>query len=55
LDSLQNTVSAVARLAYGNKTLLVPGAPEAKIDDAALAAVVAFVSAIETRLGERAS
>ncbi len=55
MDSLQNTVSAVARLAYDNKTLLFPGAPEAKIDAAALAAVVAFVKAVDTRLAERAS
>ncbi len=55
LAILHSTVSAVARLAYDNETLLVPDAPEAKIDDAALAAVVAFVKAVDTRLAERAS
>jgi len=52
---LRSTVSAVARLAYDNETLLVPGVPEAEIDAAALAAVVAFVKAVDTRLAERAS
>ncbi len=55
LITLHNTVSAVARLAYDNETLLVPGVPEAKSDDAALAAVVAFAKAVDTRLAERAS
>jgi len=51
--TLHDTVSVVARLAYDNETLLVPGAPEAKSDDAALEAVVTFVKAVETRLKER--
>lgn len=53
--TLHDAVSAVARLAHDNETLLVPGVPEAKSDDAALAAVVAFIEAVETRLKERAS
>ncbi len=48
-------LSAVARLAHDNETLLVPGVPEAKSEDAALAAVVTFVKTVETRLKERAS
>ncbi len=52
---MRSTVSAVARLAYDNETLFVPGVPEAKSDDAALAAVVAFAKAVDTRLAERAS
>jgi hypothetical protein len=37
------------------ETFLVPGAPKAKSDAAALAAVVTFVKAVETRIEERAS
>lgn len=47
--------SAVTRSAQDNETWLVPGVPEAKSNDAALAAVVAFVEAVETRLKERGS
>ena len=53
--TLHGAVSAVARLAYDNETLLVPGVPEAKTDDAALDAVVAFAKAVETRLEEHVS
>lgn len=42
-----------ARLAYDNKTLLVPGVPEAKSEDDALAAVYAFCSRIRQMLKER--
>ncbi len=55
LATLRSTVSAVARLAYGNETLLVPGVPEAKSDGAALAAVAAFAKAVDTLLAERSS
>ena len=54
-DSPHGAVSAAVRLAHDNETLLVPGGPEAKSDDAALAAVVAFAKAVDTRLAERAS
>ncbi len=54
-DSPHGAVSAGARLVRDNETLLVPGAPEGKSDDAALAAVVAFAKAVDTRLAERAS
>jgi hypothetical protein len=53
--TLHDAVSAVVRPAQDNETLLVLGVPEAKSDDAALAAVVAFVRAVETRLKARAS
>jgi hypothetical protein len=42
-DAPDEIISAAARSAHDNETLLVAGAPEAKSDDAALAAVVAFV------------
>jgi len=48
-------VSAVARLAYDNEALLVPGVPEAKTDDEDLDAVVTFTNAVETRLEEHVS
>ena len=53
-DSPHGAVSAAVRPAHDNETLLVPGGPEAKSDDAALAAVVAVVKGVETRLKERA-
>ena len=53
--TLMTLLSVVARPAQDNETLLVPGVPEAKFDDAAGAAVVAFVKGVETRLKERAS
>ena len=54
-DAPDEIISAAAWPAHDNETLLVAGAPEAKSDDAAIAAVVAFVKAAETRLEERAS
>jgi hypothetical protein len=53
--TLQGAVSAVARPAQDNETLLAPGAPEAKTDDEDLNAVVRFAKAVETRLEERVS
>ncbi len=53
--TLHGAVSAVARLAYDNETLLVPGVPEAKTDDEDLNAVVTFTKAVETRLEEHVS
>ena len=53
--TLHGALSAVARLAYDNKTLLVPGIPEAKTDDEDLNAVVTFTKAVETWLEERVS
>jgi hypothetical protein len=52
---LHGAVSAVARLAYVNETLLVPAVPEAKTDDEDLDAVVTFTKAVETRLQEHVS
>lgn len=40
---LRELFSAKARHAYDGKTLLVPGVPEARSDEAALEAVQAFV------------
>ena len=48
--TLDGSISAVARLAYDNETLLVPGVPEAKTDDEDLNAVVTFTKAVDTRL-----
>jgi hypothetical protein len=45
-DALDEIISAAARPAHDDETLLVPGAPEAKSDGAALAALVAFVKAV---------
>ena len=53
--ALHGAVSAVARPAQDNETLLVPGVPEAKRDDEDLNAVVTFTKAVETRLEERVS
>ncbi len=50
LFALHGAVSAVARLASDNETLLVPGVPEAKTDDEDPSVVVAFANAVETRL-----
>jgi hypothetical protein len=53
--AMHGTVSAVARLAYDNETLLVPGVPEAKTDDEDLNAIVTFTKAVGTRLEEHVS
>ena len=41
-----------ARLAYDNKTLLVPGIPEAKSSDDALAAAINFANLIREMLAD---
>jgi hypothetical protein len=53
--ALHGAVSAVARPAQDNETLLVPDVPEAKTDDEDLNAVVTFTKAVETRLEEHVS
>ena len=53
--TLYGAVSGVPRLAYDNETLLVTCVPEAKTDDEALKAIVAFTKAVENRLEERVS
>ncbi|MBV8242728.1 MAG: hypothetical protein JOY75_18255 [Hyphomicrobiales bacterium] len=53
--SLRGANSAVARLAYDDETLLVPGVPEAETDDEDLNAVVTFTKAVEMRLEEHVS
>lgn len=40
---LRKMVGATARLAYDNKTLLVPGIPEAKDQDEACTALLAYL------------
>ena len=52
---MHGAVSAVARPAQDNETLLVPGVPEAITDDEDLNAVVTFTKAVETRLEEHVS
>lgn len=49
--TFRRTVEANARLAYDNKTLLVPGVPEADNDDEALDAVARFVERVRPRRG----
>ena len=53
--TLHGAVSAVARPAQDNETLLVPGVPAAKKDDEDLNAVVTFTKAVERRLEEHVS
>jgi hypothetical protein len=53
--TLHGAVSAVARPAQDNETLLVPGVPKAKTDDEDLNAVVTFTKAVGTRLKEHVS
>lgn len=48
--ALRRTVSAAARHAYDNRTLLVPGVPEATDGDAALLAASRFRREIQKRL-----
>lgn len=55
LDRLKTIVSAAARRAYDNLTLLVPGIPEAANDKDALDAILSFSSKIESRLRDSAS
>ena len=43
-------VKGVARLAYDNKTWLVPGIPEADSDEDAFAALLAFKAQLSVRL-----
>jgi len=50
---LRKAVSAVARLAYDGKTLLVPGIPEAPSHWAALQALLRFKALVEGRLGRK--
>ncbi len=52
-DAPDEIISAAAWPAHDNETLLVSDAPEAKSDDAALAAVVTFAKAVDARVAER--
>lgn len=49
-DQLRRVVSVNARFAYNNKTLLVPGVPEAKDDADALDALLIFQARVRQRL-----
>ena len=49
-EALEAAVGPPARLAYDNKTLLVPGIPEADSDDDALEALLAFRDQVAMRL-----
>ena len=53
--ALHGAVSAVARPAQDNETLLVPGVPAAKKDDEDLNAVVTFTKAVDRRFEEHVS
>lgn len=50
LEALDDVIGATARLAYDNKTLLVPGVPEAEDDDAAATALERYAAWIRSRL-----
>lgn len=50
---IRGAVEVVARLAFDNKTLLVPGVPEASDDEAALDALYAFVDQVQLRLSRQ--
>ena len=52
---MHGAFSAVARLAYDNETLPVPGVPEAKTDDEDRNAVVTFTKAVDRRFEEHVS
>ncbi len=51
---LEEKVGVVARLAYDNVTLLVPGIPEADDDESALEALEDMVEQVKKRLGPSA-
>ncbi|MGA7438608.1 MAG: host nuclease inhibitor protein [Luteibacter sp.] len=46
---LRDHIAATARLAYDNKTLLVPGVPEAEAQDAKLDALIAHMHWLSER------
>ncbi len=45
-ETVETIVSALARHAYDNKTLLVPGIPEAENDEQAFKAMMTFIDRI---------
>ncbi len=51
-DVVEPTVRGMARLAYDNETLLVPGCPEAETRDAAFAAFTTFFERVQLALGK---
>ncbi|PPQ35156.1 hypothetical protein SAMN06265338_1324 [Rhodoblastus acidophilus] len=52
LERLKSQVSALARVGHDNKTLLVPGVPEAENSDQAVDAMVNFTNRVSARLQE---
>ena len=52
-ELVRELVEPACRLAYDNKTLLVPGIPEADSDDAACKAAMSFICWIESRVRRR--
>jgi hypothetical protein len=52
LERLKSQVSALARVAHDNETLLVPGVPEAENSDQALSALTKFAETVRSRLRE---
>jgi hypothetical protein len=51
---LQDALEVCARHAYDGKTLLVPGVPEAKDDQAAIKATLVFQTFLNVRLAPKA-
>lgn len=50
---VREIVEPVCRLAYDNKTLLVPGVPEAETDEDALASTMEFIIRVDRRVRAR--
>ena len=50
---VREVVEPACRLAYDNKTLLVPGVPEAETDEDALASAMEFIVWIDQRVRAR--
>lgn len=53
--TLRDTTTGLARLAYDNKTWLVPGCPEARDQSEALSAMERFAGRIELALSRNAA
>ena len=51
-DSLRRVIAGMARIAYRNHTLLVPGIPEAIDGDSAIAALEQFSMRVRSRLSK---
>ena len=51
-DVVRSTISGLARLAYDNETLLVPGCPEAETQGESYAAFSRFFDRVQLHLGK---